>query len=193
MDIKLKKENLSYDYYNSYVITVDKYLSADVYISAYIYNISNDIGVYNIELKDVDTTFYINGMKAQFMGYKQLYVSLFGIVDFDIHLQELEDLAFKKFKEELEFTPLLENLTPTEAKKIIKKLLKNKEKYKTLMTNISKDNEDDNFITYSSNHIILKLIKQIDKKLVSNHLCLCTYNKNKVLHSIANVSQFLNK
>lgn len=93
MKVNLKSSNLNFDYYNVYNIKVDKVNSVDVGVNANVYKIHDKISCYSVEINDVEPEFYVNGKKTLYQGYKSIYVNLYGAVEFDKHVKNLEDLA----------------------------------------------------------------------------------------------------
>lgn len=192
MKAKLKSSNLNFNYYNVYSIKVDKINDVDVGVGANVYKIADEINCYNVEIYDVETTFYVNGRKTLYNGFKTIYTNLYGSVEFDKHVENLEDLASQSFISSIDDKELLVNLTPAVATKYIKKLLKDKIKYATLSTLI-KTEEDLDYAkkTYSSNWLIKQLAEKVDKSLVIEHDCQYTNGKTCKPHFITIVDSFI--
>jgi hypothetical protein len=154
MKVNLKSSNLNFDYYNVYNIKVDKVNSVDVGVNANVYKIHDKISCYSVEINDVEPEFYVNGKKTLYQGYKSIYVNLYGAVEFDKHVKNLEDLASQSFISGIKDKELLVNLTPAVATKYIKRILKDEIKYQRLRTLIKNDDKiSDSYdtVTYSSN------------------------------------------
>jgi hypothetical protein len=190
MKAKLKSTNLNFDYYNKYDIKIDKLNSVEFSINANVYKIANDLDVYDIEIQDTEATFYLNGKATQYQGYKNLYNSLYGENSYIKHYDELDKIAIKQFEKDVNQTPLLKNISKSDAKKYIKKLLSNTKKCSTNITTI-RDKDNDVDITYTDNWLVQKFAKIIDSKLVFKHMCKYTQNENTAEHFIANVTEFV--
>jgi hypothetical protein len=192
MKAKLKSSNLNFDYYNVYSIKVDKVNDVDVGVNANVYKIADNISCYNVEINDVEPTFYVNGRKTLYNGFKTIYTNLYGAVEFDKHVKNLEDLASQSFISSIKDKELLENLTPAVATKYIKRLLKDKIKYATLSTLI-KTEEDLDYATktYSSHWLIKQLAEKVDKSLVTKHDCQYTNGTTCNPHFITIVDSFI--
>ena len=193
MKAKLKSSNLNFDYYNVYSIKVDKVNDVDVSVNANVYKIADNISCYNVEINDVEPTFYVNGRKTLFNGFKTIYTNLYGASEFDKHVKNLEDLASQSFISSIKDKELLVNLTPAVATKYIKRLLKDKIKYPTLITLIKdeKISESYNTKTYSSNWLIKELAHKVDKSLVTKHDCQYTNGTTCNPHFITIVDSFI--
>ena len=192
MKAKLKSSNLNFDYYNVYSIKVDKVNDVDVGVNANVYKIADNISCYNVEINDVEPTFYVNGRKTLYNGFKTIYTNLYGAGEFDKHVKNLEDLASQSFISSIKDKELLENLTPAVATKYIKRLLKDKIKYATLSTLI-KTEEDLDYATktYSSHWLIKQLAEKVDKSLVTKHDCQYTNGTTCNPHFITIVDSFI--
>ena len=192
MKAKLKSSNLNFDYYNVYSIKVYKVNDVDVGVNANVYKIADNISCYNVEINDVEPTFYVNGRKTLFNGFKTIYTNLYGAGEFDKHVKNLEDLASQSFISSIKDKELLVNLTPAVATKYIKRLIKDKIKYPTLSTLI-KNEEDLDYTrkTYSSHYLIRQLAEKVDKNLVTKHDCQYTNGTTCNPHIITLVDSFL--
>ena len=194
MKAKLKSSNLNFDYYNVYSIKVDKVNDVDVGVNANVYKIADNISCYNVEINDVEPTFYVNGRKTLYNGFKTIYTNLYGAVEFDKHVKNLEDLASQSFISSIKDKELLENLTPAVATKYIKRLLKDKIKYPTLTTLIKTGDKNLEFYdtkTYSSHWLIKQLAEKVDKSLVTKHDCQYTNGTTCNPHFITIVDSFI--
>ena len=194
MKTKLKSSNLNFDYYNVYSIKVDKVNDVDVGVNANVYKIADNISCYNVEINDVEPTFYVNGRKTLYNGFKTIYTNLYGASEFDKHVKNLEDLASQSFISSIKDKELLENLTPAVATKYIKRLLKDKIKYPTLTTLIKTGDKNLEFYdtkTYSSHWLIKQLAEKVDKSLVTKHDCQYTNGTTCNPHLITIVDSFI--
>tara|TARA_R110000737_G_scaffold8206_2_gene23844 strand:+ start:519 stop:1103 length:585 start_codon:yes stop_codon:yes gene_type:complete len=194
MKAKLKSSNLNFDYYNVYSIKVDKVNDVDVGVNANVYKIADNISCYNVEINDVEPTFYVNGRKTLYNGFKTIYTNLYGASEFDKHVKNLEDLASQSFISSIKDKELLENLTPPVATKYIKRLLKDKIKYPTLTTLIKTGDKNLEFYdtkTYSSHWLIKQLAEKVDKSLVTKHDCQYTNGTTCNPHFITIVDSFI--
>ena len=192
MKAKLKSSNLNFDYYNVYSIKVDKVNDVDVGVNANVYKIADNISCYNVEINDVEPTFYVNGRKTLYNGFKTIYTNLYGASEFDKHVKNLEDLASQSFISSIKDKELLENLTPAVATKYIKRLLKDKIKYATLSTLIKTEEDlDYDTKTYSSHWLIKQLAEKVDKSLVAKHDCQYTNGTTCNPHLITIVDSFI--
>ena len=195
MKAKLKSSNLNFDYYNVYSIKVDKVNDVDVGVNANVYKIADNISCYNVEINDVEPTFYVNGRKTLYNGFKTIYTNLYGAVEFDKHVKNLEDLASQSFISSIKDKELLVNLTPAVATKYIKRLLKDKIKYPTLKTLIKTGDkvtlEFYDTKTYSSHWLIKQLAEKVDKSLVTKHDCQYTNGTTCNPHLITIVDSFI--
>tara|TARA_R110002074_G_scaffold134648_1_gene278820 strand:- start:131 stop:718 length:588 start_codon:yes stop_codon:yes gene_type:complete len=195
MKAKLKSSNLNFDYYNVYSIKVDKVNDVDVGVNANVYKIADNISCYNVEINDVEPTFYVNGRKTLYNGFKTIYTNLYGAVEFDKHVKNLEDLASQSFISSIKDKELLVNLTPAVATKYIKRLLKDKIKYPTLKTLIKTGDkvtlEFYDTKTYSSHWLIKQLAEKVDKSLVAKHDCQYTNGTTCNPHFITIVDSFI--
>mgnify|MGYP003665416210 FL=1 len=195
MKAKLKSSNLNFDYYNVYSIKVDKVNDVDVGVNANVYKIADNISCYNVEINDVEPTFYVNGRKTLYNGFKTIYTNLYGAVEFDKHVKNLEDLASQSFISSIKDKELLVNLTPAVATKYIKRLLKDKIKYPTLKTLIKTGDkvtlEFYDTKTYSSHWLIKQLAEKVDKSLVTKHDCQYTNGTTCNPHFITIVDSFI--
>ena len=194
MKAKLKSSNLNFDYYNVYSIKVDKVNDVDVGVNANVYKIADNISCYNVEINDVEPTFYVNGRKTLYNGFKTIYTNLYGAVEFDKHVKNLEDLASQSFISSIKDKELLVNLTPAVATKYIKRLLKDKIKYPTLTTLIKTGDNNLDFYdtkTYSSHWLIKQLAEKVDKSLVTKHDCQYTNGTTCNPHLITIVDSFI--
>lgn len=193
MKAKLKSSNLNFDYYNVYNIKVDKVNSVDVGVNANVYKIHDKISCYNVEINDVEPEFYVNGKKTLYNGFKTIYTNLYGASEFDKHVKNLEDLASQSFISSIKDKELLVNLTPAVATKYIKRLLKDKIKYRTLTTLIKDDKNSDSYNekTYSSNWLIKELASKVDKSLLLKHDCVHTGATACNPHFITIVDSFI--
>ena len=193
MKLKLKNSNLNFDYYNVYNIKVDKVNSVDVSVNANVYKLTDKISCYNVEINDVEPTFYVNGKKTLYNGFKTIYTNLYGAVEFDKHVQNLENLASQSFISSIKDKELLVNLTPAVATKYIKKILKDKINYPTLKTLIKNDKNSDSYNEkiYSSSWLIRELAHKVDKSLVLKHDCVHTGGTTCNPHNITIVDSFL--
>tara|TARA_B110000114_G_C14876089_1_gene310797 strand:+ start:74 stop:658 length:585 start_codon:yes stop_codon:yes gene_type:complete len=194
MKAKLKSSNLNFDYYNVYSIKVDKVNDVDVGVNANVYKIADNISCYNVEINDVEPTFYVNGRKTLYNGFKTIYTNLYGAVEFDKHVKNLEDLASQSFISSIKDKELLVNLTPAVATKYIKRLLKDKIKYPTLTTLIKTGDNNLEFYdtkTYSSHWLIKQLAEKVDKSLVTKHDCQYTNGTTCNPHLITIVDSFI--
>ena len=194
MKVNLKSSNLNFDYYNVYNIKVDKVNSVDVGVNANVYKIHDKISCYSVEINDVEPEFYVNGKKTLYQGYKSIYVNLYGAVEFDKHVKNLEDLASQSFISGIKDKELLVNLTPAVATKYIKRILKDKLKYQRLRTLIKNDGKiSDSYdtVTYSSNWLIRELAQQVDKSLVLKHDCIHTNSTSCNPHFITIIDSFI--
>jgi len=194
MKVNLKSSNLNFDYYNVYNIKVDKVNSVDVGVNANVYKIHDKISCYSVEINDVEPTFYVNGKKTLYQGYKSIYVNLYGAVEFDKHVKNLEDLASQSFISGIKDKELLVNLTPAVATKYIKRILKDKLKYQRLRTLIKNDGKiSDSYdtVTYSSNWLIRELAQKVDKSLVLKHDCIHTNSTSCNPHFITIIDSFI--
>lgn len=194
MKVNLKSSNLNFDYYNVYNIKVDKVNSVDVGVNANVYKIHDKISCYSVEINDVEPEFYVNGKKTLYQGYKSIYVNLYGAVEFDKHVKNLEDLASQSFISGIKDKELLVNLTPAVATKYIKRILKDEIKYQRLRTLIKNDGKiSDSYdtVTYSSNWLIRELAQQVDKSLVLKHDCIHTNSTSCNPHFITIIDSFI--
>jgi len=191
MKAKLKYTNLNFDYYNKYDIKIDKLNSVEFSINANIYKITNDIDVYDIEISDTEATFYLNGKATQYQGYKNLYNSLYGENSYIKHYDKLEKIAVEQFKNDITVTPLLRNLSKSDTKKYLKKLLSNSNKYRTDVTTIKDEDNNNVDIIYTDNWIIQKLAKHLDSTLVFKHICKYNDNDRVADHFITDVTNFI--
>jgi hypothetical protein len=194
MKLKLKSSNLNFDYYNVYNIKVDKVNSVDVGVNANVYKIHDKISCYSVEINDVEPEFYVNGKKTLYQGYKSIYVNLYGAVEFDKHVKNLEDLASQSFISGIKDKELLVNLTPAVATKYIKRILKDEIKYQRLRTLIKNDDKiSDSYdtVTYSSNWLIRELAQKVDKSLVLKHDCIHTNSTSCNPHFITIIDSFI--
>ena len=192
MKAKLKSSNLNFDYYNVYSIKVDKVNDVDVGVNANVYKIADNISCYNVEINDVEPTFYVNGRKTLYNGFKTIYTNLYGASEFDKHVKNLEDLASQSFISSIKDKELLVNLTPAVATKYIKRLLKDKIKYPTLSTLIKNDEDLDYATkTYSSHWLIKQLAEKVDKSLVAKHDCQYTNGTTCNPHFITILDSFI--
>tara|TARA_R110002111_G_scaffold144850_1_gene211123 strand:+ start:218 stop:802 length:585 start_codon:yes stop_codon:yes gene_type:complete len=194
MKAKLKSSNLNFDYYNVYSIKVDKVNDVDVGVNANVYKIADNISCYNVEINDVEPTFYVNGRKTLYNGFKTIYTNLYGAIEFDKHVKNLEDLASQSFISSIKDKELLVNLTPAVATKYIKRLLKDKIKYPTLTTLIKTGDNNLEFYdtkTYSSHWLIKQLAEKVDKSLVTKHDCQYTNGTTCNPHLITIVDSFI--
>jgi hypothetical protein len=194
MKLKLKSSNLNFDYYNVYNIKVDKVNSVDVGVNANVYKIHDKISCYSVEINDVEPEFYVNGKKTLYQGYKSIYVNLYGAVEFDKHVKNLEDLASESFISGIKDKELLVNLTPAVATKYIKRILKDEIKYQRLRTLIKNDDKiSDSYdtVTYSSNWLIRELAQKVDKSLVLKHDCIHTNSTSCNPHFITIIDSFI--
>jgi hypothetical protein len=194
MKVNLKSSNLNFDYYNVYNIKVDKVNSVDVGVNANVYKIHDKISCYSVEINDVEPEFYVNGKKTLYQGYKSIYVNLYGAVEFDKHVKNLEDLASQSFISGIKDKELLVNLTPAVATKYIKRILKDKIKYQRLRTLIKNDDKiSDSYdtVTYSSNWLIRELAQKVDKSLVLKHDCIHTNSTSCNPHFITIIDSFI--
>jgi hypothetical protein len=194
MKVNLKSSNLNFDYYNVYNIEVDSVNSVELGVSANVYQMDSKISLYDVEINDVEPTFYVNGKKTLYQGYKSIYVNLYGAVEFEKHVKILEDLGTDTFISSVKDKELLTNLTPAVATKYIKRLLKDKLKFATLTTSIKNDNKDtDSYdtITYSSNWLINRLAKKINTNLVIQHDCQYTGGNGSKPHTITIIDSFI--
>jgi hypothetical protein len=194
MKVNLKSSNLNFDYYNVYNIKVDKVNSVDVGVNANVYKIHDKISCYSVEINDVEPEFYVNGKKTLYQGYKSIYVNLYGAVEFDKHVKNLEDLASQSFISGIKDKELLVNLTPAVATKYIKRILKDEIKYQRLRTLIKNDDKiSDSYdtVTYSSNWLIRELAQKVDKSLVLKHDCIHTNSTSCNPHFITIIDSFI--
>jgi hypothetical protein len=194
MKVNLKSSNLNFDYYNVYNIKVDKVNSVDVGVNANVYKIHDKISCYSVEINDVEPEFYVNGKKTLYQGYKSIYVNLYGAVEFDKHVKNLEDLASESFISGIKDKELLVNLTPAVATKYIKRILKDEIKYQRLRTIIKNDGKiSDSYdtVTYSSNWLIRELAQKVDKSLVLKHDCIHTNSTSCNPHFITIIDSFI--
>lgn len=194
MKVNLKSSNLNFDYYNVYNIKVDKVNSVDVGVNANVYKIHDKISCYSVEINDVEPEFYVNGKKTLYQGYKSIYVNLYGAVEFDKHVKNLEDLASESFISGIKDKELLVNLTPAVATKYIKRILKDEIKYQRLRTLIKNDDKiSDSYdtVTYSSNWLIRELAQKVDKSLVLKHDCIHTNSTSCNPHFITIIDSFI--
>jgi hypothetical protein len=194
MKVNLKSSNLNFDYYNVYNIKVDKVNSVDVGVNANVYKIHDKISCYSVEINDVEPEFYVNGKKTLYQGYKSIYVNLYGAVEFDKHVKNLEDLASQSFISGIKDKELLVNLTPAVATKYIKRILKDEIKYQRLRTIIKNDDKiSDSYdtVTYSSNWLIRELAQKVDKSLVLKHDCIHTNSTSCNPHFITIIDSFI--
>jgi hypothetical protein len=194
MKVNLKSSNLNFDYYNVYNIKVDKVNSVDVGVNANVYKIHDKISCYSVEINDVEPEFYVNGKKTLYQGYKSIYVNLYGAVEFDKHVKNLEDLASQSFISGIKDKELLVNLTPAVATKYIKRILKDEIKYQRLRTIIKNDGKiSDSYdtVTYSSNWLIRELAQKVDKSLVLKHDCIHTNSTSCNPHFITIIDSFI--
>jgi hypothetical protein len=194
MKVNLKSSNLNFDYYNVYNIKVDKVNSVDVGVNANVYKIHDKISCYSVEINDVEPEFYVNGKKTLYQGYKSIYVNLYGAVEFDKHVKNLEDLASQSFISGIKDKELLVNLTPAVATKYIKRILKDEIKYqrlRTLIKNDDKISESYDTVTYSSNWLIRELAQKVDKSLVLKHDCIHTNSTSCNPHFITIIDSFI--
>ena len=191
MKAKLKYTNLNFDYYNKYDIKIDKLNSVEFSVSANVYKIANDLDVYDIEIQDTEATFYLNGKATQYQGYKNLYNGLFGENSYTKHYDELEKIAVKQFENDITVTPLLRNMSKSDTKKYLKKLLLNTKKYRTDVTTIKDDDNNNVDIIYTDSWIIQRFAKHLDSKLVFRHNCKYTENDKVADHFITNVTEFI--
>lgn len=192
MKAKLKYTNLNFDYYNKYDIKIDKLNSVELNVSANIYKITSDLDVYDVEIQDTEATFYLNGKATQHQGYKNLYNSLYGEGSYDKHYDELEKIAIEQFESDVTVTPLLKNMSKSDTKKYLKKLLSDTKKYQTEITTIKDDDNNDVDIIYTDNWIIQKLAKHLDSNLVFKHMCKYTISDKIAEHIITDVTNFIN-
>ena len=191
MKAKLKYTNLNYDYYNKYDIKIDKLNSVEFSVNANIYKITNDLDVYDIEIQDTDATFYLNGKATKYEGYKNLYNSLYGDNSYAKHYDELEKIAIEQFENDVTVAPLLKNMSKKDTNKYLKKLLSDTDKYKTEITTIKDDDNNDVDIIYTDSWIIQRFAKQLDSNLVFKHICKYTINDKIAEHIITDVTNFI--
>lgn len=191
MKAKLKYTNLNFDYYNKYDIKIDKLNSVEFSINANVYKVANDLDVYDIEIQDTEATFYLNGKATQYQGYKNLYNGLYGENSYSKHYDELEKIAVKQFENDITVTPLLRNMSKSDTKKYLKKLLSDTKKYRTDITTIKDDDNNDVDIIYADNWLVQKFAKHLDSKLVFRHMCKYTENDKIADHFIIDVTNFI--
>ena len=191
MKVVLKSPSKSYEYYNTYTVTIDNTNTADVRVIATVYKI-NDIDLYDTEIRETEVDFYVNGKPTMYGGFKELYTKLYGIKVYDEMLEQVTSAAEEKFIAELDHPNIIQQLDSATAKKYIKKLLKIKDKYRISSTTMRKKDNEFN-VWYTSNYIIKQLAKIIDKKLVEKHNCVPTTGNtnNPCTHEIAIIQSII--
>ena len=107
------------------------------------------------------------------------------------HYDKLEKIAVEQFKNDITVTPLLRNLSKSDTKKYLKKLLSNSNKYRTDVTTIKDEDNNNVDIIYTDNWIIQKLAKHLDSTLVFKHICKYNDNDRVADHFITDVTNFI--
>lgn len=193
MKAKLIDLSKSYEYYNKYKVKIDKSQSAHVTVSASIYKLQ-ELEEYDLDLRDTEIEYFINNVKTTYSGYKELYTKLYGDKAYNELTLAVENTAIDKFTQDITEHNLIQNIGSVKAKKYINKLLKNVDKYPIMQTKLC-DDEYAAPVWYSSNYMINKLAKVIDKKLVINHNCVPSYRKDdrKSTHCITILDSIISK
>jgi hypothetical protein len=175
MKVTLKKPVKSYEYYNTYLVKIDKTNTAEVNVSATVYKLS-DIDIYDVDIREIEVEFLVNGIMTQYSGFKELYDKLYGNLAYNRLCDRVGEAAKTEFLKKLDHPNLLVNMPVDTAKKYINKLLQSDGNYNIGKTTINKDGTDVT-VYYTTNYQIKQLIRAIDKKLIINHTCLATHGK----------------
>lgn len=193
MKVVLKEESKSYEYYNTYTVTIDKTNSADVRVCATVYKLT-DVDLYDAEIRETEIEFYVNGVMTLYSGFEELYSKLYGKNAFDKLCKSVEHIAQEKFIQELKHPKIMQQLDDVTAKKYINKLIRVNEKYAISKTKM-RDKDMEYEVWYSSNYIIKQLTKRIDKNLLVRHNCKPTTHKGDgtSTHEIAVLQTIINK
>ena len=173
MKVTLKKPVKSYEYYNTYLVKIDKTNTAEVKVSATVYKLS-DIEIYDVDIREIEVEFLINGIMTHYSGFKELYDKLYGDQAYNRLCDRVGDAAQTEFLKKLDHPNLIVNMPVDTAKKYINKLLQSDGDYNIRKTTIDKKGNDVT-VYYTTNYQIKQLIKVIDKELIIKHNCLPTH------------------